>query len=102
MHASLGDLKPKRTDLQIRGIPVATRDKIRRKARSKGVSMSQYLIDLIDQDVEKMPLDDWLAMVGKDPPIDIGMSAADLLKEVRDDEDARWDEYFGYLKTRKP
>jgi len=89
-------VKTKTTDLQIRGIPVKTRDALRRKAESKGLSMSQYLIDLIGREVETMPLDQWIAWVRKNPPVDIGMSAADLLKEVRDEEDARWDEYFGF------
>ncbi|HEY8860998.1 MAG TPA: hypothetical protein VIN37_02745 [Candidatus Limnocylindria bacterium] len=91
-------MKPKTTDLQIRGIPVKTRDALRRKAESKGLSMSQYLIDLIGREVETMPLDQWIAWVRKNPPVDIGMSAADLLKEVRDEEDARWDEYFGFSR----
>ena len=95
-------MKQKTTDLQIRGIPLKTRDAVRRKAESKGVSMSQYLIDLIRRDVEKMPLDEWLAMVRKNPPIDIGMPAAELLREAREDDDARWDAYFGFDKPAKP
>jgi post-segregation antitoxin (ccd killing protein) len=91
-------VKVKTTDLQIRGIPVKLRDELRRKAKSKGVSMSQYLIELIQRDVPKMPLDEWIAMVRKNPRIDIGMSAAELLREVRDEEDARWDAYFGFDK----
>jgi hypothetical protein len=94
-------VKAKRTDLQIRGIPVKTRDRLRRKAESKGVSMSQYLIDLIDREVETMPIEEWIAMVRKNPPVDIGMSAADLLKEIHDEEDARWDEYFGFDKPAR-
>ena len=91
-------MKPKTTDLQIRGIPVATRNKLRRKATSKGVSMSQYLIDLIDREVETMPLDEWIAMVRKNPHIDLGRPAAEILRELHDEEDARWDEYFGFDK----
>jgi hypothetical protein len=87
-------MKAKTTDLQIRGIPVATRDKLRRKADSKGVSMSRYLIDLIDGEVETMPLDEWFALVRKDPPVDLGRPAADLVHEAQDEDDARWDAYF--------
>ena len=47
-------MKPKTTDLQIRGIPVKTRDALRRKAESKGLSMSQYLVDLIRRDGRRM------------------------------------------------
>jgi antitoxin FitA len=94
-------VKPKTTDLQIRGIPIATRDRLRRKAKSNGVSMSQYLIDLIDREVDTMPLDEWIAMVRKNPPVDIGMSAADVLKEVRDERDAHWDQLFGLDKPKE-
>jgi len=95
-------LKPRTTDLQIRGIPVKTRDALRRKAESKGVSMSQYLVDLIRKDVEKMPLDEWLAMVRADPPIDIGQPAAEVLREVRDERDAHWDRHFGLDEPAEP
>jgi hypothetical protein len=95
-------VKAKTTDLQIRGIPVKTRDALRRKAESKGVSMSQYLIDLIQRDVQKMPLDEWIAMVRKNPRIDLGRPAADILRELHDEEDARWDEYFGFERSGKP
>lgn len=84
-------MRSKTTDLQIRGIPVKTRDALRRKAVSKGVSMSQYLIDLIQRDIEKLPLDEWLALVRTDPPVDLGRPAADILREVRDERDAHWD-----------
>ena len=88
-------MKPKTTDLQIRGIPVATRDKLRRKAESKGVSMSRYLIDLIERDTTRaMALDEWLAMVRKNPRIDLGRPAAELVREALEEDDAKWDEYF--------
>jgi hypothetical protein len=95
-------VKAKTTDLQIRGIPVKTRDALRHKAESKGVSMSQYLIDLIQRDVQTMPLDEWIAMVRKNPRIDLGRPAADILRELHDEEDARWDEYFGVERSGKP
>ena len=91
-------MKAKTTDLQIRGIPVKTRDALRRRAESNGVSMSQYLVDLIQRDVEKMPLEEWIAMVRKDPPVELGRPASELLREVHEEEDARWDAYFGFDK----
>ena len=82
-------MKAKTTDLQIRGIPVKTRDALRRKAESKGVSMSQYLIELIHRDALKMPLDDWLALVRSDPPVELDRPAAEVLREARAERDAQ-------------
>lgn len=90
------DVKPKTTDLQIRGIPVKTRDALRRKAESKGVSMSQYLVDLIREDVERMSVEEWIEMMRKQPRSNISSAEVQLaLREARDEEDARWDKQFG-------
>ena len=89
-------MRPKTTDLQIRGIPVKTRDALRRKAESKGVSMSQYLVDLIRQDVERMSVEEWIEMMLKRPRS--GISSAEVqqaLREAREEEDARWDRQLG-------
>ena len=94
--------KTKTTDLQIRGIPVKTRDALRSKAESKGISMSQYLVDLIRQDVEKMPIEEWIEMVRKNPRVDIGRPASELLREDREEEDARWDAYFASRQQTGP
>lgn len=57
--------------------------------------MSQYLIDLIQQDVSKVPLEEWIALVRKDPPVDLGRPAATIVREVRADRDAHVDPHFG-------
>lgn len=92
-------MKAKTTDLQIRGIPVKARDALRRKAESKGVSMSQYLIDLIRQDVEKMTVEEWIEMMRRRPRSSItSEQVQQALREAREEEDSRWDEQFGLNK----
>lgn len=89
-------VKVRTTDLQVRGIPVKTRDALRRKAESMGVSMSQYLIDLIRQDVERMSVEAWIEMMLKRPRSGMSSTAVqEALREAREDEDARWDDRFG-------
>lgn len=39
------------TNIQIRGVPVETRERVRRRARKLGRSMSEYLLSLIDRDL---------------------------------------------------
>lgn len=95
-------VRPRTTDLQIRGIPVTTRDALRRKAESKGVSMSQYLVDLIREDVEKMDVADWIEMMLKRPRSGVSsVEVQEALHEARAEEDARWDKQFG-LPELKP
>jgi len=76
----------KKTDVQIRGVPVALRERLRRRADSKGLSMSQYVIEILADDLARPTLAEWVAAVGKSPPIDLrGRTGADLVREGRRD-----------------
>lgn len=93
LHARL-TLVPKRlpptTDLQIRGIPVALRERLRRRAARKGVSMSQYVVQKLEEDLALPSMDDWLDEVAALPKADLG--GVDTAKLVRDDAAARTEE----------
>jgi hypothetical protein len=94
-------VKSRTTELQIRGIPVKTRDALRRKAESKGVSMSQYLIDLIRQDVERLAVEDWIEMMLARPRSAVtSAQVQQALREARDEEAARWDERLDQAEPR--
>lgn len=86
-----GVAKPRTTDLQIRGIPVALRERLRTRATLKGVSMSQYVIERLRQDLDLPTIDEWLDEVAKLPKIDLaalGTSGAQLVREARAEDDA--------------
>lgn len=59
------------TDLQIRGVPVALRDRLRKRAAGKGVSMSQYVTELLDEDLAFPTIDEWLAEVAALPKLEL-------------------------------
>ena len=48
------------TDLQTRGIPVSLRERVRRRAGRKGVSMTQYVIERLQEDLALPTIDEWL------------------------------------------
>jgi plasmid stability protein len=74
----------KKTDLQIRGVPVALRDRLRRRADGKGLSMSQYVIEILTDDLARPTMAEWMAEVRKLPPIDMGReTGADLVRAAR-------------------
>src|SRR6058998_1940595 len=69
------------TDLQIRGIPVALRERLRRRAGRKGLSMSQYVIEILKDDLARPTVAEWAAEVGKLPPVDFGgKTSAELVR----------------------
>ena len=78
------------TDLQIRGIPVALRERLRRRASRKGMSMSQYVVQRLEQDLALPPMDDWLDAVAALPKADL--TGVDTARLVRDEDAARTEE----------
>jgi len=74
----------RKTDLQIRGVPVALRERLRRRADGKGLSMSQYVIEILKDDLARPTVAEWAAEVGKLPPVDFGgKTGAELVREIR-------------------
>jgi hypothetical protein len=86
MHTSLVPGKVK-VDLQVRGVPVALQRRIRAKAARKGVSMSKYVIQILEDNVDQPEsINDWLDELTSLPPIPgykPGMGAA-AVRRIRD------------------
>lgn len=77
----------KRVDLQIRGVPARLQRRIRDKAARKGVSMSKYVIQILEDNIDEPgTINDWLDEVMALPPIPgykPGMGAA-AIRAIRD------------------
>ncbi|HKY51224.1 MAG TPA: hypothetical protein VJP45_08195 [Candidatus Limnocylindria bacterium] len=58
-----------KVDLQIRGVPITLQRRIRKNAARKGVSMSKYVIEILDDNVDRLgTLGEWLDEIAKNPP----------------------------------
>jgi hypothetical protein len=80
------DMAPKRVDLQIRGMPAPLRDRLRKRAEGKGLSMSQYVIDVLEDNLSRPTLDEWWDEVMKGPPHKFSISAAEAVRAARREE----------------
>ena len=68
MHTSAVAGKEK-VDLQIRGVPAKLQRRIRANAARKGVSMSKYVIEILDDNIDRPgTLGVWLDEIAKDQP----------------------------------
>jgi len=76
-----------KVDLQIRGVPSRLQQRIRQKAARKGVSMSKYVIQILEDNVDQPDsINDWLDEITSLPPIPgyrPGMGAA-AVRRIRD------------------
>jgi hypothetical protein len=76
-----------KVDLQIRGVPVRLQRRIRERATRKGTSMSKYVIQILEDNVDAPDsINDWLDEVISLPPVPgykPGMGAA-AVRRIRD------------------
>ncbi len=73
-------------DLQIRGVPADVRDRLRKRAARKGVSMSKYVIDLLEFEDLPLTVDDWLGEIRQSAPVP-GVrpgAGAEAIRGIRD------------------
>jgi antitoxin FitA-like protein len=86
MHTSRMAAREK-VDLQIRGVPVRLQRRIRERAARKGVSMSKYVIQILEDNVDQpASINEWLDEVTSLPPVPgykPGMGAA-AVRRIRD------------------
>lgn len=75
--------KQRKYDVQIRGVPGDLRDALKLRARRKGVSMSQYVIRVIKDDIGRPTIDEWIDEVQKLPRVP-GVSGGAIVRELRD------------------
>ncbi len=86
-------MPPRRTtDLQIRGVPVALRDRLRARATRKGVSMSQYVVERLEEDLALPTVDEWLDEVAKLPKVPLRARGIDTTKLLHDLDEERTEE----------
>ena len=78
-----------KVDLQVRGVPSALRRRLGEKAARQGVSMSRFVITLLEENVDRpATVDDWLAELDVDRSSRAaGFSPSATLRDVRDELD---------------
>jgi plasmid stability protein len=87
MHTSPVAAKEK-VDLQIRGVPVKLQRRIRAAAARKGMSMSKYVIQILEDNVDQPEsMNEWLDLVMSYPPVP-GLKPGEATAVIRAMRDA--------------
>jgi plasmid stability protein len=77
-----------KVDLQIRGVPARLQRRIREKAARKGVSMSKYVIQILEDNVDQPEsINEWLDLVMSYPPVP-GLKPGEATAVIRAMRDA--------------
>lgn len=75
-------------NLQVKDFPEEVHDALRRRAREEHVTMSRLVTDLLERELERVCLDDWLKRNRVEAP-HIEIDAVALLDAVREEYDPR-------------
>lgn len=70
--------------VQIRSLPEATHRKLKMKAAERGLSISDYLRRLIEEDLEKPSWDEIEARMKTLPPVKLPESTVAMIRRERD------------------
>lgn len=71
-------------NLQVRNMPDDLHERLRRCAQQRNCSMSAVVLQAIERELERW---DWLERRATRPKFDLGISAADVIAEVRRERD---------------
>ena len=70
-------------NLQIKDLPDEVHDELRRRARQRGATLRDYVLDLILADQAMPSRDEWLARLRARPRIELAAPVAELLAADR-------------------
>lgn len=70
--------------VQIRNLPEKTHRKLKARAASEGLTITDYVTRLITRDLEKPSIREWLKMVESRPKVHLDPPPEVLIREDRD------------------
>lgn len=100
MHAKRMQYTPGVANLQVRNMPAELHDELRRRAKARGISLRDLVLEMLTHSCSTPDLDSWLARLRTHEPVDLGVSAAELIRAEREERDEVWDATLGRDRRR--
>jgi hypothetical protein len=73
--------------IQVKNVPPAVHAELRRRADQEGLTIRDYVLKLIEKDQRLPSKQDWLDRVAELEPIKVSRSAAEMVREGREQRD---------------
>ena len=74
-------------NIQIKNVPEEIHDELRLRAAEEGISLRDYVLRLIRQDMARVSLEQWRRELARLPKTNLDRPAADYIREERDERD---------------
>jgi hypothetical protein len=73
--------------IQVKNVPPAMHSELRRRAQQEGTTIRDYVMKLIERDQRRPSKQDWLDRVSELEPVSVTQSAAEVIREAREERD---------------
>jgi antitoxin FitA len=73
--------------IQVKNVPPELHAELRRRADQEGLTIRDYVLKLIEKDQRLPSKQDWLDRVAELEPIKVSRSAAEMVREGREERD---------------
>jgi plasmid stability protein len=70
--------------IQVRNVPDRLHRELVRRARARGVTLTDYLEDILEREVSRPPAEEVFERIARRTPVDLGRSVAEILREERE------------------
>ena len=79
------------SNLQIKNVPDDLHDELRRRADLRGLTLRDYVLDLLRRETSRPDLDEWLDDLASRPPVTSTVSSVDLVHAARAEREEQLD-----------
>jgi plasmid stability protein len=73
--------------IQVRNVPDRLHRELAKRAKRRGVTLTRYIQDILEREVARPPADEVFERIEASPGIQLGRSAAELIREERADRE---------------
>jgi len=70
-------------NLQVRDLPDPIHRELKRRARSQGETLTDYVQGILEREVARPPADEVFERIRSREPVDLGAEAAEIIREAR-------------------
>ncbi len=69
--------------IQVRNVPDRLHRKLVKRASARGQTLTAYVQEILEREVARAPVEEVLARIASRDPVDLGVPAADLIRQER-------------------
>ena len=71
--------------IQVRNVPDRLHRELQRRAKGRGTTLTDFIQEILEREVTRPPATEVFQRIGKRATVDLGVSAADLIAQEREE-----------------